>query len=322
MKIGCKAGAWLAVLAMLTGSAATAAAAEDILAQAKAHYESAAYEQALETLAGVAGMSGVNRVELEQYRAMCLLALGRMEEAADAVAAIVAADPRYVPPPSVASPKVLTLVATVRAEHLPIVIRDLVASGRAAFEEKQFEEAAGEFALALTLIDDEAVKDWEDREAVRVLAEGFATLADASAREGTPPATAAALGEAPQDDAGSSSPAAGNGSAEDAAEASASAPEEVVADAIVQPPVAIHQEMPPWVPPDALVGSRTYHGLLKVAIGVDGRVKEAKMEQPTHPAYDARLVTAARQWVFRPATRSGTPIESEQVIAVQLHPRQ
>ena len=114
------------------------AAAQSDLSEAKTQYEEAAYEDALTTLTKASASTPADRVQLEQYRALCLIALGRLPEAERAVAALVDADPMYVPPTSVASPRVLAMVAEIRRKELPGVTRRVLDSGRAAYEAKNF----------------------------------------------------------------------------------------------------------------------------------------------------------------------------------------
>jgi TonB family protein len=284
----------LSILVMLsTAPLAGTAVAQDTLEEAKAHYAAASYEEALSTLTRVEAAPAVtmNKVELEQYRAFCFIALGKMAEAERAVASLVAIDPRYVPSATVASPKVLALVSEMRKKELPGVARRLFDEGRAAFKEKQFERAERNFSLLLQLLDDPALKGRPENDDLRVLAEGFVALTNAA----TPPPPAS---EAPAETVVRTSglPA-------------------------VEPPVAVQQSLPEWAPPDKLAGSRDYVGSLKVTIGADGRVKSASIEKATYPTYDARLLQVARSWVYKPATRNGEPVESEKVIAIQLRRR-
>jgi protein TonB len=300
---------------------ASQSAARGHLEDARAQYAAAAYEQALETLGRAAALPDTDRVELEQYRALCYIGLGQTTAAADAFTALVEADPTYDLPSSVASPKVRSLFGEVRAKQLPGTVRDLLANGREAYEAGTLAPAREAFALAARLLNDPALADWPDRETVLVLAEGFTSLADAAERQASEEssgATRSTGAESVQTDAAAADapalPAAGapgmaNG--QGGAEAPAAA---------VLPPVPVLQTMPTWVPPDAIARSRAYRGVLKVQIGEDGRVTSASIEEPSHPAYDVRLIHAARQWVFRPATRNGRPVASEKIIAVQLHP--
>jgi TonB family protein len=57
-------------------------------------------------------------------------------------------------------------------------------------------------------------------------------------------------------------------------------------------------------------------------VGTDGRVEEAEIVRPAHPAYDAQLVRAARNWLYEPATRNGVAVVSELSVEVNLTPRE
>lgn len=265
-------------------------AAQDVLEQAKAEYAAAAYEDALSTLTRAAHAGSGNRVEVEQYRAFCLIALGRMADAGRAVAAIVEADPKYVPSPSVASPRVLSLVSEMRGKELPGAARRLLDDGRTAFTEKDFARAHETFDLLLDVLEDDAMAARPESRDLRVIAEGFAALATAVAAPPDQP-------EEPVEPAD-------------------------VADVLMVPPVAVQQDIPTWIPPDIATGSREYRGAIRVRIGPDGRVSAATLEQTTHPVYDARLLRAARSWVYAPAMRNGLPVESEKLIEVHLNPRE
>jgi protein TonB len=326
-----------------------AAAGQTPLDDAKAQYAAAAYEDALSSLARATG-AGVNRLEVEQYRAFCLIALGRMEEAAKAVAAIVQLDPKYAPSPTVASPRVLGLVTEMRKKELPAIARRLLDTGRAAFQEKDFARAQQDLTLLLQILDEPAMRGRPETSDLRVLAEGFATLAAAqgapsrpaatqgsptsslSAQKpssGTPPPVAASNGDSPgsgPSDRGPSNGSSPNGGSSNGGSSSPSAPvpqgtEVVQADNMTEP-VAILQQPPPWIPPNPIAASKEFLGAVRVRIGVDGRVLSATIEQATHPSYDARLLQVARQWLYKPATRNGEPVESERVVPVQLRPRQ
>lgn len=267
---------------------ARAASAQDLLEDAKAQYAAAAYEDALATLARTG--ADANRVSVEQYRAFCFIALGRLEDAERAVAALVNEDPTYVPSPSVASPKVLSLVSDMRRKELPAIARRVFDEGRTAFQEKDEARAQRSFDLLLTLLDDPAMAGRPGNDDLRVLAEGFTALLDA--KTATPPAPAAP------------------------------SPAPARVDTVIQGPVAVRQPLPEWIPPDAIAASRDYTGAVKVIIGPDGRVKSASIERASYPSYDARLLQAAREWVYQPATRNGEAVESEKIVAIQLRRRQ
>jgi tetratricopeptide (TPR) repeat protein len=150
------------------------AAAQTDLSEAKTQYEEAAYEDALTTLTKASASTPADRVQLEQYRALCLIALGRLPEAERAVSALVEADPTYVPPSSVASPRVLAMVADIRRKELPGVTRRVLDSGRAAYEAKNIPLAQRQFDLLLNLLDDPAMEGRPEREDLRAVAQGSA----------------------------------------------------------------------------------------------------------------------------------------------------
>ena len=278
--------------------------AQTNLSEAKTQYEEAAYEDALTTLTKASASTPADRVQLEQYRALCLIALGRLPEAKRAVAALVEADPTYVPPSSVASPRVLAMVADIRRKELPGVTRRVLDSGRAAYEAKNIPLAQRQFDLLLTLLDDPAMEGRPEREDLRAVAKGFSTLLVAApvAPRPAPPA------EPERTAAPASSPS-----------APASSPPAAASPFV--PAVVIQETLPIWTPPNPSIARNEYNGAVKVRIGTDGRVKAASIDRPSHPAYDAVLLNTARSWLYKPATQNGTPIESERVIAVRLRPR-
>ena len=88
-----------AAILLVAGSALVAASAwRGDLDLARSRYEEAAYEDALKILEGVEASTASERVQVEQYRALCHIALGHAEQAERAVIALVDADPTYLPP--------------------------------------------------------------------------------------------------------------------------------------------------------------------------------------------------------------------------------
>src|SRR4029453_6523106 len=90
---------FVAAFVIATGLAAPAAAQLDPgpLGAAKDLYASARYDEALTVLNGLRGGDPSDRKSVEQYRSLCLLALGRSSEAESAIAAVVTVDPTYPP---------------------------------------------------------------------------------------------------------------------------------------------------------------------------------------------------------------------------------
>ena len=296
------------MLSSLLPALVATASAQNILDRAKDQYESAAYEEALSTLGDAGSTTPVDKVQLEQYRALCLIALGRLPEAEQAISALVAADPMYVPSASVASPRVLSIVAEIRKKELPSIIRGLLDQGRQAYQRKELAAARQTFELILKLAEDPSLAGRPELDDVKVVARGFADLAAASAAAPPP----AAVPEA--------APASSTAVPEAAPPPTAPTTRTTTPATGFIPAVAIQQSMPVWEPPARAFATTEYNGAIKVRIGADGKVKNVAIERPSHPAYDARLLQVAMTWLYKPATRNGEPIESEKVIAVRLQP--
>ena len=127
------------------------------LAVARDLYASARYDEALAMLNGVRQQESGNPINLrsiEQYRSLCLLALGRGAEAEAAIAVVVASDPMYQPTETEASPRVRTAFSEVRQRQLPDIARTRYASAKAAFDRKDYPAAEQQFRELLRLIDD------------------------------------------------------------------------------------------------------------------------------------------------------------------------
>jgi TonB family protein len=290
------------LLAGVSAVVSVSAVTPEDLDLARSRYEEAAYEDALKILDAVAPSTAAERVQVEQYRALCHIALGHTDQAERAVIALVDADPTYLPPPTIASPKVLAIVVEARSRHIPVVARRLLDSGRAAFAEKNMAVAGEQFALLLKLLDEPAMADRPERTDFRTLAQGFAALAAA------PPAVASA-----------SAPTGGTAAAADAASGTPAEPRPAAAR-VFTPAVPLQEVLPPWAPPNPTVARNEYSGSLKLQIGADGRVKSATIVKPSHPAYDAALLGTAKTWRYKPATQDGASTESERVIAIRLRP--
>jgi hypothetical protein len=302
-----------AAIVLVAGSALGAASAvAGDLDLAKSRYEEAAYEDALKLLDAVETSTARDRVQVEQYRALCHIALGHTDQAERAVIALVDADPTYLPPTTIASPKVLAIVTEARSRHIPVVARKLLDSGRAAFAEKNMALATEQFSLLLKLLDEPAMADRPERADFRTLAQGFAALASAPAppKAAVPPAAA----PTPTPEAAPTSAAAGAPRA-----AAAGAPRAAAAKAFT-PAVPLEETLPPWRPPNQIIGRNEYAGSLKLQIGIDGRVKNATVLKPSHPLYDAALLGTVKTWRYKPATEDGANTESERIIAIRLRP--
>ena len=218
----------LATLLVILATSATAQSADDPLSEAKRAYEAAAYEDALRLLAPL------DSPHARQYVALCLLALGRTDEAARAVEAMVKAEPLFSPSPADVPPRFAKIVTETRLKVLPVAARKAFADGRERFNAKQMSAAMPHFELALRIAEDPLWRATPDAQDVRTLAGEFARLA----REAAAPVAAAPPPAAAQPARPAVRPAAiSSGSA---ASASASQPRSTRASpgGLVTPPAA------------------------------------------------------------------------------------
>ena len=260
------------------------AAAQDQPADFKALYAQADYEKALVVLAPL------DTVEARQYRALCLLALGRRQQATEAVESLVAAAPTFAPSAEEVPPRFIELVADVRRTLLPAIARRTFAEAREQFGAKEIEDAVRQFTLVLTLVSDPAFEDAAAGQDLKTLAQGFIDLAQATA-PAPPPPRADAIASKPVE-----------------SEPPAPAPAVTQAVPIVQ--------SVPAIPPEA-VGRLGPVLSINVQIDADGKVAAATVRQSAHPVYDRLVLQAARNWRYTPATLNGHPIPSEKTVAIQ-----
>jgi tetratricopeptide (TPR) repeat protein len=173
-------------------SAAHAGAQDADLLAARDLYASAAYDDALTMLNRLRSSDhpASQSRAIEQYRAFCLLALGRPADAEQAIEAVVAAEPSYQPGESDASPRIRSAFTSVRRRMLPSIIQQKYAEAKAAFDRKEFGVAADGFAQVLTALADQDVAVEAKQPPLsdlRTLAGGFQELAAKAAAPPPPP---------------------------------------------------------------------------------------------------------------------------------------
>src|SRR5918999_1869479 len=152
------------------------------LAAARDLYASARYDEALAMLNAIRPTESTDRKSVEQYRSLCLLALGRSLEAEGAIAAVVTEDPLYQPTEADASPRVRAAFTEVRQRLLPELVSSRYAEAKATFDRKDFALAEQQFRHVSSLLDDPQMAGRMTD--LRVLVSGFLDL---SARAAAPP---------------------------------------------------------------------------------------------------------------------------------------
>ena len=290
---------------MLAALPAPVFAQQDIMARVKDYYANASYEEALQTLRSAspsAPTSGVT--DAAAYQVFCLVALGREQEATEAIAAIVRVDPLYHPTETDVSPRIRNFFENVRKPLLPGIVRQLYAGAKDRLERKEAAEAKKDLDRVVALLDEMKASEDQDLADLRTLALGFRDLSViAAAREAAPP------------------------------------PPRVVAPPVVQPvvppppkepviyspadtdvtmPVVVSRTLPPWRTLSAVDRLQSFRGQLELVIDETGKVLSTKMVKGLRPDYDPALLKSATAWTFRPATKDGKPVRYRYVMDMQL----
>ena len=268
------------------------AAAE--LAAARQLYASASYEEALERLNRLSSPAELAD-QVDTYRALCQLALGRARESERTVERILERNPKFVVDERDTSPRLVMVFRSVRARLLPTAARNLYAAGRASFDAKQYDNAVSQLRELIALLDTDPSTETGVGD-LRVLAEGFLRQAELlqarAAGSNVPPTDFGPAGE----------------------------PIYSIMDRDVIPPVEISRPMPTMVTPR---GGRagTYQTLVEVVISESGRVEQVAIRKPLNPDFDAELLSAAAQWRFQAATKDGRPVKFRRSYEVIGHSR-
>jgi tetratricopeptide (TPR) repeat protein len=271
----------------VAGTLVSAQSQESLELRARDLYASAEYDQALSVIGDSQDPAA------QQYRALCLLALGRQADAEAAVKRLIASTPEFSLSAEDMPPRFITLFAQQRREIVPGVIRKVFAEAREDYRAKAFDRALPQFKRVLALSAEPEVRNAEGVDDIRLLAESFIEIAAAS--EASKPEAVASAVAAP------------------VAPPPATAPVRRP-----QPAVALRQEMPPW--PANFPVRTALSGSVRIRISTSGRVMSAAMVRSIEPRYDARVLAATHFWEYRPATENGVPVESESVVEINISP--
>jgi TonB family protein len=271
------------------------------LSAARDLYASARYDEALAVLNGMQPTNdggGSDRKSIEQYRSLCLLALGRGTEAESAIAAVVTADPLFMPNETDASPRVRSAFSDVRQRLLPEIASLRYAAAKAAYDRKEYVTAEEQFRDLVNLLNDPQMGGRLTD--LRTLAIGFVDLASAAAAPPEPKKVEPALPPAPVAPSVESRP-----------------PHVWTGDEPgVTPPVPVRQDVPRV--PTLIAAQTRERGLLEVDIDEQGRVTGLTIRMSIHPMYDAQLISAAKDWRYKPAMAGGVPVKFRKVIQVTV----
>ena len=278
--------------------------AQESVQLAQTLYASASYDEALAVLDRLQQQrpEDVAVRAINQQRALCLLALGRSQEAELAIAAVIQADPSYKPGETSVSPRVRAAFRDVRTRLLPEIVKTQYAEARRLYDDKRWAEAAPAFELVSTLAGDPEL-DEAGRGAVadiRKLSEDFAKLAAAAA---APPPEPPRAPPAPV----------------------VTAPVEpavdydriyMATDPGVVPAVTLKQELPAWS--HSSMPLPRAGGVIEVVVGKNGYVERATVTQPMAAFFDRQVLDATKNWRYEPATLNGHAVRFRKAIRINF----
>ncbi|HTM05568.1 MAG TPA: hypothetical protein VL173_18790 [Vicinamibacterales bacterium] len=291
----------LAIALMLAVTTAPLAAdgLDTLVDEAKALYANASYEAALKLLDAAPATAD----DADEYRALCLLALNRTDDAQRVLERLITHAPTLVPASDDFPPRFLSLYNAVRERLLPTIVMDVLAKAREDFKTSKPTEAARRFQQVLTLSKEPSLAERQEVQGAATVAAAFLDLLKA-----TDGASSRAALAAPRPTAAS------------AAAAATTTPAPEPAKPVTAPAVAIRQTVPRWSATSRGEPASTLQGAVRILIGVDGKVRFASIEARIDPRYDELLLNAAYNWVYKPAMMNGMPVESERLITVQVTP--
>ena len=278
--------------------------AQESVAAARDLYTSANYEDALAVLSKLdsPGSQPSDRMAVNQYRAFCLLALGRMNEAERAIEAVLSVDLMYRPSHAEMSPRLRAAFTAVRQRMLPGIVQQEYTRAKASFDRQEYPAAIAQFDRVLEALADPDLGTAARSSSLsdlRTLAAGFRDL---SSKAAAPPPVQPAPPPAP------------------AAAVVAASPPPVVraiytgSEGGVKAPGIVRQVLPHF--PRDLATRRD--GVLEVVINEAGTVESAVMRTPINPRYDQMVLSAAKTWKYEPATVSGKPVKYRKLISISL----
>jgi TonB family protein len=288
-----------ALTVLLALSAAGASAQDGDLTAARDLYASAAYDDALVVLNRLrsADHPASQSRAIEQYRAFCLLALGRSADAEQAIEAVVAAEPSFQPGDSDASPRIRQAFTSVRRRMLPSIIQQKYAAAKASFDRREFAAAADGFTQVLNALGDPdlAVEAKQSPLSdLRTLAGGFHELAAKASAPPPPPPAPVVVAAAPVPPP---PPRIYTGN-----------------ESGITLPVVVNQTLPAF--PGQVIIPR--NGKLEVVIDETGAVESAIMTASVSPNYDVMVLAAAKNWRYRPATVNGVAVKFRKTVQITI----
>jgi len=285
----------LAVLLAFVAIPVRVSAADGSISAARDLYASAAYDEALAMLNGLATSAKATdeRQSIDLYRTLCLVALGRSGDADKAIEAMIQRDPLYHASADDISPKLQTAFTEARRRMLPSIIQKEYADAKASFDKQDWPAATAGFTLVLKGIADPDVTPLAGAPPLsdlRTLATGFRDL---SVKNTPPPPPPPAPKPAYPVKA-------------------VYGPE----DSFVMPPVTVQQKVPKY-PGNVL---KETSGVIEFTIDETGAVVAPIVRMSIDGNYDSLLLSAVKKFQYQPATLEGKPVKYLKRLTITVSP--
>jgi len=289
------------ILLISTAFAVSAHAADGTLAAARDLYVSASYDDALTMLSGLTASSRSTdeQQSIDLYRTLCLFALGRAADADRVIEAMLMRQPLFRASSEELSPRVQTAFQTARKKILPGVIQRAYAEAKGAFDRQDYKVASTGFDDVLKSLADPDIMAAAAAPPLADLKTLASSFRDLSMKLNAPPPP-----PAPKVEAKPVRPVRSVYSADD---------RDVVG------PVAIQQRVPKF--PAAV--SRPLSGVVEFVVDESGAVQTPVMQVGIDSNYDPMVLSAAKKWLYQPATLDGKPVKymKRLTISVSVTPK-
>ena len=275
------------ILLISTAFAVSAHAADGTLAAARDLYVSASYDDALSMLSGLTAGSKTleEQQSIDLYRTLCLFALGRAVDADRVIEGMLMRQPLFRSSTEELSPRVQSAFQTTRRRILPGVIQRAYAEAKNAFDRQDYVAASGGFDEVLKSLADPDITAAAAAPPLADLRTLASSFRDLSVKLTPPPASAA-----PKVEAKPVRSVRSVYSADD---------RDVVA------PVALQQRVPKY-PANV---TRPMSGVVEFVVDETGAVQAPMMLVSIDSTYDPMVVSAAKKWMYKPASVDGKPVK-------------
>ncbi len=318
----------LAVALLLLLTFTVPAWAQQDLAAAKELYTAAKYEEALGVLDSLKDAKPIApdvALGIEQYRAMCLLALNRKADAEQAIEAVADLDPFYQPAEDDAAPWVRAAFRETRRKVLPAALQRLYGRAKEAYNRKEMSNAVVAFTRVMKILEDpDLALDKGAKDDLKMVAQGFMDLAQAAASApppaaqppAAPPATPSAAAPAAPAGAQPGTPGPGGSKTTEAPAASDPPAMYDAGSKDVTPPLPVRRDIPSWAfGPRATPGTAV---IVEVIVRETGAIESVVVRQSAGKYYDEMVTQAARNWLYRPALKAGQPVRYRLLVKVVI----